>query len=126
MNKLDLKKFDLLKLDLQKPSEKIEVIISLGTCGIAAGGDKIYEYFKSEITKRNLSNVVLKKTGCLGLCSQEPNVEIKYPETNPILYGDVDINIAALIFDRHICNGKLVDKYIISMPAPDLIEGDNK
>lgn len=126
MNKLDLKKFSQLQSDLQKPNEKIEVIISLGTCGIAAGGDEIYEYFKSEITKRNLSNVVLKKTGCLGLCSQEPNVEIKYPGTSPVLYGDVDISIATQIFDRHICNGKLIDKYIISMPAPDLIEGDNK
>jgi len=42
----------------------------LGSCGIAAGAEKVYHLFQEEVEKRNL-DIVVSKTGCFGFCGEE-------------------------------------------------------
>jgi len=62
----------------------------MGTCGIAAGAREVMAALQEEIDKRNL-NVIVDKTGCIGMCEQEPLVDVQRPEEPRITYGKVKL-----------------------------------
>ena len=96
-----------------------EIMISMGTCGIAAGGDTIYAIFEEEIKNKGLENIKLKKTGCLGMCFCEPNLVVKLEGMPEILYGNVDEKAAHLIVSEHVIKKNILNNYVIFMPSKD-------
>ncbi len=113
--------------DLLKKSNKNEILISMGTCGIAAGGDKIYEILKKEIKERDLENIItVKKTGCLGLCFCEPNLMIRIDGLPDVGYGFLNEDIVYKIITEHIMKRTIIDDYVIFLPANDLFEKNQK
>ena len=77
-------------------SDKIEIKIGTATCGNAAGAQKTLAKIL-ELTKGN-DNIIVRETGCIGLCHAEPVVEVKM-NGEKILYGDVDDKKFEVIFD---------------------------
>ncbi len=57
----------------------ITIQIGMATCGIGAGAGETYKEFERLIPKSN-KKIILKKTGCIGMCYNEPLVEIKYKD----------------------------------------------
>jgi len=102
-------------------SKQIKILVGLGSCGIAAGADKVYKTFESEIEKRSLKDIELIKVGCLGLCYSEPNVEIIITGLPDILYGKVDEKFAIRIIDEHIINKNIINHNIYDKPYIDII-----
>ena len=103
-----------------KPEHQGEVVISMGTCGIAAGGDAIYKLFEKDLKEKGLVNIKLKKTGCLGMCFCEPNLIVRLEGMPEILYGNVDEKIAHEIFDEHLTKKRIVNNHVIFMPTTDI------
>ena len=68
-----------------------KILISMGTCGIAAGATPILEELKKSIAEQKLENAVeIVETGCVGQCFAEPSVEICNSESNTsITYSNV-------------------------------------
>jgi (2Fe-2S) ferredoxin len=99
-----------------------KIAISLGTCGIAAGGDKVYEIIKKELEAKHISDIELTVTGCLGLCFCEPNLMISVDGMPDVLYGYITPKIASRIVDEHVQKGYLIGDNVIFMPAKDLCE----
>jgi len=102
-------------------NNKIKILVGMGSCGIAAGADKVYELFNEEISKRGLNGIDLKKVGCLGLCFSEPNVEVQIEDLPDILYGKVDLNFAIRIIEEHIVEGKIINEHIFDKPYIDVL-----
>ena len=73
--------------------KEVQVIVGMGTCGIAAGAKQTLDGFLDSIKKHNLTNVTVKQTGCMGLCYKEPTVEIRVPQVPHTIYGNVDAPI---------------------------------
>jgi len=48
-----------------------EVVIGMGTCGIAAGAKAVFDAFIDEMNKAGIEDIVIKQTGCMGLCFSE-------------------------------------------------------
>ena len=46
----------------------IRVVVGMATCGIAAGARPVLAAFTEEVFKRNLQNVTIAQTGCIGIC----------------------------------------------------------
>ena len=92
--------------------ENIKVIVGLGSCGIAAGANKVYDKLK-DIKQRDNLNIELEKTSCVGMCYNEPLLEI-FDKTGYYLYGNIDENVTNDIIENHIKNNKPVNDYIIS------------
>ena len=67
-------------------SDEIRVVVGMATCGISAGARPVYNAFIDEIAKRNLANVKVTRTGCLGMCKLEPIVEIYVPNKEKVTY----------------------------------------
>jgi NADH:ubiquinone oxidoreductase subunit F (NADH-binding)/(2Fe-2S) ferredoxin len=71
------------------PSRKI--MVSLGTCGLAAGTEPILNAIEGELKTQNLTDTAeIIETGCMGLCHSEPSIEIMDVETGAsVIYGNV-------------------------------------
>ena len=95
---------------------KIEIKIGTATCGNAAGAQKTLAKIL-ELTKGN-DDIIVRETGCIGLCHAEPIVEVKM-NGEKILYGDVDDKKFEEIFESHIKNGKPVEANIKNRAKAD-------
>ena len=95
---------------------KIEIKIGTATCGNAAGAQKTLAKIL-ELTKGN-DDIIVRETGCIGLCHAEPIVEVKM-NGEKSLYGDVDDKKFEEIFESHIKNGKPVEANIKNRAKAD-------
>ena len=110
------------QVGLRAESEaQTRVVVGMATCGIAAGAKSVLEAFINEIDAKKIENVIVKQTGCMGLCYVEPTVEVKAPGMPDTIYGKVDAEVAKRILYEHIRNGKLVSDHIYQRPAADAV-----
>ena len=103
-------------------NKDIEVIIGMGTCGIAAGAKDTLDAFIRELDENGIKNVRVTQTGCMGLCYVEPTVEVVVPGMPDVIYGKVNADIAGKIVRKHILNKTLVNDHIYDRPAADIVE----
>ncbi|MDF1547957.1 MAG: NADH-ubiquinone oxidoreductase-F iron-sulfur binding region domain-containing protein [Bacteroidales bacterium] len=64
------------------------IYIGAGTCGLGAGADKILKATKLYISEKNIEAEIIE-TGCIGLCSSEPLLDVKLPGQNRISFENV-------------------------------------
>ena len=86
----------------------IQVKVGMGTSGIASGAKEVFNYFVSELEKRNIEGVVTQ-TGDMGYSFAEPTIEVTIPQRDPIVFGGVDVKKADQIIELYIKNGELVE-----------------
>lgn len=98
-----------------------QVIVGMGTCGIAAGAKATFDAFVEELNAEKMGNVTIRQTGCMGLCHSEPTVEVAAPGMPTVIYGNVDAETARKIVREHLAAGRLVDDHIFDKPATDII-----
>ncbi len=109
-------------MDKRDPSGKdVQVIVGMGTCGIAAGARDAFNAILEELDKRSIGNVLVRQTGCMGLCHSEPTVEVVVPGMPIIIYGHVDAETGRKIVEEHIVNRRLLDAKICDRPAADIL-----
>lgn len=102
--------------------KEIQIIVGMGTCGIAAGAKSTLDMFIQYLDEKKLADgVIVRQTGCMGLCHSEPTVEVVVPGMPTVIYGKVNAEIAKQIVDKHLVGKSLLDNLIIDRPAPDLI-----
>lgn len=123
MSKLTRAEFISLKDKLKRPEEQpTEIIVGLGSCGIAAGAARTFDAFQKEIKAKSLTGVVLRRTGCMGMCASEPTVEIKMSGMADIIYGWVTPEIAREIVQKHVMRKILVSDCIQDKSFKDIIK----
>ena len=88
------------------------VRVGLASCGIAAGGRKVYHAFKAQLGDSGL-DVKLKQTGCLGMCYNEVLVEVVSPRNKSTFYGKVTPDRVPRIISEHLAQGKPVTEWAI-------------
>jgi NADP-reducing hydrogenase subunit HndB len=112
---------DLKKRDTDGKS--IQIIVGMGTCGIAAGAKETLDSFIKILDEKNLSsNVIIRQTGCMGLCANEPTVEVVVPDMPTVIYGNVTGSVVNDIVDKHLMHKQLLDKLILDRPAVDILK----
>lgn len=100
-----------------------QVIVGMGTSGIAAGAKATLDAFIGELEAHDLTNVSVRQAGSLGLDHAEPTVEIRMEEMPTVIYGKVDPETARKIVRKHIMGKTLINDHIYDRPAADIIEG---
>ena len=64
-----------------RPRKPIKLLVSMGTCGIAAGTAAVLKAIHQEIAERNLENAIeVSEVGCMGLCHAEPVIMLASSE----------------------------------------------
>lgn len=92
---------------------KIRVVVGMATCGIAAGARPVLTALTEEVAKRNLVNVAVTQTGCIGLCQYEPIVEVYTPDGEKTTYVKMTAEKAAKVVADHLVNNNVVTEYTI-------------
>jgi NADP-reducing hydrogenase subunit HndB len=111
------------ELDTRETEGKsIQIIVGMGTSGIAAGAKESLNAFLDELDRHNLTDVVVRQTGSMGLDHAEPTVEVRMPDMPTVIYGKVDEKIARQIVREHIMEKRLLEDHIFDRPAPDIVE----
>jgi len=103
-------------------NKDMEIIVGMGTCGIAAGAKETLDAFVRELDENSIKNVRVSQTGCMGLCYVEPTVEVVVPGMPDVIYGKVNPEVAGKIIRKHIMNKTLVNDHIYDRPAADIVE----
>ena len=89
-----------------------EVVVGLGSCGIAAGGQRVHQRF-AELLQPDRNDSILKQTGCIGLCYREVLVEVRDQQGRRSLYGEVSPERVDRIVAEHLRQGKIIDEWIV-------------
>jgi (2Fe-2S) ferredoxin len=112
----DLKKIReeaLKKQQMKETSGKSEVIVGMGTVGIAAGARETLKTILDTIEEDNLDNILVRQTGNIGLDSYEPIVQVILPGKEKVTYGKVNGDMARKIMKQHVVGGEIVKEYQI-------------
>jgi NADP-reducing hydrogenase subunit HndB len=97
------------KMTTRDGSEEItRIVVGMATCGIAAGARPVMNKFTEEIAKRNLQDVTVAQTGCIGMCQYEPIAEVLVPGKEKVTYVKLTEEKVARIIVDHIVNGNPV------------------
>ena len=109
-------------MDLRDSDNKnVQIVVGMGTCGIAAGAKDTFGTLVDVLAEKGIVNVLVRQTGCMGLCHSEPTVEVIVPGMPDIIYGNVDPAVGRQIVERHVLNHQLLDGHICDRPAIDII-----
>ncbi len=92
----------------------IEVLIGMGTCGIAAGARDTFNELLEVLEDKEINNVKVISVGCLGQCSLEPTVQVNIPGQEPVIYGKITNDRVNELVEKVIVNkGNLEENFII-------------
>ena len=88
------------------------VLVGLGSCGIAAGGRRVFDRF-AELIDSGRDAWVLKQTGCIGLCYREVLVAVHDRQGRRTLYGEVSPERVDRIVGEHLHQGKVISEWVV-------------
>lgn len=108
-----LKEEALRKREATRTSARAQVVVAMGTTGIAAGARETMKAILEVIEQENLSDVLVRQTGNIGLDSWEPIVEVIIGDEPKVTYGKVSAERARRIMKEHVMGGKVVSEYVI-------------
>ena len=115
------KKGDMVRRNIE--GKNIQIIVGMGTCGIAAGAKQTFDEIVRAVDESKMSaDVIIRQTGCMGLCYVEPTVEIVMPGMPATIYGRVDVQTAREIVAKHVVGKTLVENHIYDRPAVDIVK----
>lgn len=97
----------------EEDSDAMRIVVGMATCGIAAGARPVLKAFADTVQGRDLKNVAVVQTGCIGLCQYEPIVEIYEAGGKKTTYVKVKPEMVDEIIDQHVVKGNPVTKYTI-------------
>ncbi len=112
----DLKKIReeaLKKREIKSAPGSIQIVVGMGTPGIAAGARETLKEVLNLIEEKNLANITVRQTGNMGMDSLEPIVQIVIGESAPVTYGKVTPFVVRQIIEQHVLGGKVVSDYVV-------------
>ena len=87
----------------------IKITVHMGTCGIAAGARDVMNALMEEMAAADRQDIRVVASGCMGMCSSEPNVTIE-----PIVYQLMDSNKMRQVFKRHVLLGEVQSDFALA------------
>jgi NADH:ubiquinone oxidoreductase subunit F (NADH-binding)/(2Fe-2S) ferredoxin/ferredoxin len=91
-----------------------QILVCGGPGCLPMGSEDVAAAFKSQMKKRGLKGkVVLKESGCQGMCAKAVKVMIRPQE---ITYQHVTTEDVPLIVEETLMNGRIVDKFCFQEP----------
>lgn len=108
-----IKKKVLDRMSLKKSKDAKRIVVGMATCGMAAGAAAVMDSLRKEIEKRNLKNIDLSQTGCVGACRLEPMIEVYSADGSKVTYVRMTPEKAARVVAEHIVNNRVCSRYTI-------------
>jgi NADH:ubiquinone oxidoreductase subunit F (NADH-binding)/(2Fe-2S) ferredoxin len=88
------------------------IYVGAGTCGLGAGAGKTLEAVNTFLKEKNLDARVIQ-TGCIGLCSSEPLMDVQLPGKERLCFEKVTDEHVDDILNSLLISGKLPEHSIL-------------
>ena len=92
----------------------IIITVHMGTCGIAAGARDVMSALMEEMAEADRQDIRVVASGCMGMCSSEPNVTVEEEDSEPIVYQLMDSNKMRQVFKRHVLLGEVQTDFALA------------
>jgi NADP-reducing hydrogenase subunit HndB len=92
---------------LRDGAANVKITVHMGTCGIAAGAREVMNALMEELAESDRSDIRVVTSGCMGMCSSEPNVTVELQDAEPIVYQKMEANRMRQVFKRHVLLGEV-------------------
>ncbi len=92
-----------------------KIIIGMATCGIAAGARETLKAVLNELEKKHIEANV-STVGCIGLCAEEPLVDIQQGDTR-VTYGKITADKVPLLIEEHLIKGNILKDWVVAKVA---------
>jgi len=96
-------------------SDRIDILVGMATCGIAAGAQEVFDALSKQVAGLDNPDIKVIPVGCMGYCHSEPTVVVCQSKKHPVIYGHVDASVAHKIFDEHIVKNTVVKSHTMEM-----------
>jgi NADP-reducing hydrogenase subunit HndB len=92
----------------------VKITVHMGTCGIAAGAREVMNALMEEMAAADRQDIRVVTSGCMGMCSSEPNVTVEVQASDPIVYQHMDPNRMRQVFKRHVLLGEVQTDFALA------------
>jgi NADP-reducing hydrogenase subunit HndB len=92
----------------------VKITVHMGTCGIAAGAREVMNALMEEMAQVDRQDIRVVTSGCMGMCSSEPNVTVEVQNAQPIVYQKMDPNRMRQVFKRHVLLGEVQTDFALA------------
>ena len=99
---------------LREGAATIKITVHMGTCGIAAGARDVMDALLEEMAEADREDIRVINSGCMGMCSSEPNVTVEVKDQNPVIYQHMDRNKMRQVFKRHVLLGEVQTDFALA------------
>ncbi len=119
----DLKQAKEAGLAKLYPAAQSKILVGMATCGLTAGARKVFDFFRERARVSNWEGTV-EKTGCIGLCYEEPLVDLVLPGKPRLTYRQVNPDVAGKIWED-LTAGKMPETNLLAWLDTDemLLDG---
>lgn len=93
--------------------DSTKVVVAMGTCGINAGARAVLTAFAEGVAEKEIKDVMVSQTGCIGMCQYEPIVEIYEKGKDKVTYVNMNADKAKDVIEKHLIGGQVVADYTI-------------
>lgn len=109
-----IKETTLKATALRQGDARVKITVHMGTCGIAAGAREVMSALMQEMAEADRQDIRVVTSGCMGMCSSEPNVTVEVLDSEPIVYQHMDTNRMRQVFRRHALLGEVQTDFALA------------
>jgi len=113
MTMVDLNGLKAKALEEMESEGTLRVVVGMATCGQSAGARRVMETLKKDVAELGLDNVNVAVTGCVGMCTYEPILEVLETGKKKVTYIRMDPEKTARVVKEHLQGGKPVLDYTV-------------
>jgi NADP-reducing hydrogenase subunit HndB len=99
---------------LRDGEANVKITVHMGTCGIAAGAREVMNALMEEMAQTDRQDIRVVTSGCMGMCSSEPNVTVEIKDAEPIVYQKMEANRMRQVFKRHVLLGEVQTDFALA------------
>jgi NADP-reducing hydrogenase subunit HndB len=99
---------------LREGGATVKITVHMGTCGIAAGAREVMDALLEEMAQTDRQDIRVVTSGCMGMCSSEPNVTVEIQGQAPVIYQGMDKNRMRQVFKRHVLLGQVQTDFALA------------
>jgi NADP-reducing hydrogenase subunit HndB len=99
---------------LREGAATVKITVHMGTCGIAAGAREVMDALLEEMAQTDREDIRVMNSGCMGMCSSEPNVTVEIQGQEPVIYQHMDKNKMRQVFKRHVLLGEIQTDFALA------------
>lgn len=96
--------------------------VGIGSCGLACGAEPVFS--AAERHALELPGAFAVRVGCLGLCEQEPLLDVCLPGKPRIVYGNADENLVKSVVQAITAGEEFTDGALFKMSREPILAED--